>query len=244
MLSENFVEPNFSADQNNSWPGLQHEIITCRACPRLVTWREQVAREKRRAYRDWDYWGKPVPGFGDPAARLLVVGLAPGAHGSNRTGRPFTGDSSGDTLYTALHRAGFASQPISRHREDGLTLTDAFITAVARCAPPGNRPTPDEMANCRPFLEREWTLLAQGQVIVALGQIAFDGCCRLLREQGYALPRLKFGHGRRYPLEPPESAGFKHLLAAYHPSRQNTQTGRLTQAMLDEVFALARSLLV
>jgi uracil-DNA glycosylase len=235
----------------------------------LVAWREQVAHEKRRAYRDWEYWGRPVPGFGDPAARLLVVGLAPGAHGSNRTGRMFTGDSSGDTLYTALHRAGFASQPISRHRDDGLTLTDAFITAVGRCAPPDNRPTPAELAACRPFLEREFTLMPQLQVIVALGQIAFEGCLRLLREHGYqleqeseaeeaqsappdlqppvprggyALSRLpKFGHGRHYVFTGP--AGRRHLLTSYHPSRQNTQTGRLTQAMVDEVFGLARSLL-
>jgi uracil-DNA glycosylase family 4 len=256
---------------NNSWQILNNDIITCRACPRLVAWREQVAREKRRAYLDWDYWGKPVPGFGDPAARLLVVGLAPGAHGSNRTGRMFTGDSSGDTLYTALHRSGFASQPTSRQRDDGLTLTDAFITAVGRCAPPGNHPTPAELATCRPFLLRELHLMPQVQVIVALGQIAFDQCLRLLREQEYeakaeaeALQELqdraekqvnmpglrspvsaplKFGHGVHYLLTSAARSGRKFLVAAYHPSRQNTQTGRLTQAMLDEVFALARSLL-
>ncbi len=250
-----------------SWQKLETEIITCRACPRLVTWREQIAHEKRRAYREWDYWGRPVPGFGDPAARLLVIGLAPGAHGSNRTGRMFTGDSSGDTLYTALHRAGFASQPISRYRGDGLTLTDAFITAVARCAPPGNRPTPEEIATCRPFLRRELTLMSQVQVIVALGQIAFNNCLRLLRDYGYQpteaeakaegketqfapsrppspVPRPpQFGHGRRYSFVNTPSASHKHLIASYHPSRQNTQTGRLTQAMLDEVFVLAKSLL-
>jgi uracil-DNA glycosylase len=248
-------------ETNASWSALTTDIVTCRACPRLVAWREQVAREKRRAYRDWDYWGRPVPGFGDPAARLLVVGLAPGAHGSNRTGRMFTGDSSGDTLYTALHRAGFASQPISRHRDDGLTLTHAFITAVGRCAPPDNRPTPEELAACRPFLERELALMPQIQVIVALGQIAFEGCLRLLRDHGYqpgqaeakaeaeSNPRLpstvyrlpKFGHGRHYVFIAPASQ--KHLLTSYHPSRQNTQTGRLTQSMLDEVFGLAQSLL-
>jgi uracil-DNA glycosylase family 4 len=226
-----------------SWQQLNSEIMACRACPRLVEWREQVAREKRRAYRDWDYWGRPVPGFGDPEARLLVVGLAPGAHGSNRTGRMFTGDSSGDTLYTALHRAGFANQPISRHRDDGLSLTDALITAVGRCAPPGNRPTSEELTNCRTYLVREFGLLPGLQVIVALGQIAFEGCLRLLRSLGYDLPRLKFGHALDYPLEPPNGTGPRHLLTSYHPSRQNTQTGRLNQAMLDEVFVTARSYL-
>lgn len=228
---------------NSQWQALTTEIIECRACPRLVAWREQVAREKRRAYRDWDYWGRPVPGFGDPAARVLVVGLAPGAHGSNRTGRMFTGDSSGDTLYTALHRAGFANQPTSRHRDDGLALTDAFVTAVARCAPPGNRPTADELNTCRPFVARELALMPQVQVIVALGQIAFNGCVRLLRDSGHDVPRLKFGHGLHYSLDGSANPGRQHLLTSYHPSRQNTQTGRLTQEMLDEVFGLARSIL-
>ncbi|MCL4294875.1 MAG: uracil-DNA glycosylase [Anaerolineae bacterium] len=240
---------------NNLWQTLSTDIVACRACPRLVAWREQVARDKRRAYQAWDYWGKPVPGFGDPAARLLVVGLAPGAHGSNRTGRMFTGDSSGDTLYTALHRAGFASQPISRHREDGLTLTDAYISAVGRCAPPGNRPTPQELAACRPFLQREFELMPQVEVIVALGQIAFEGCLRLLREHGYqaeseakkiqpSSPRLpKFGHGLSYRFTNASPAERKYLVTSYHPSRQNTQTGRLNQKMLDDVFELARSLL-
>jgi uracil-DNA glycosylase family 4 len=235
------VSDDFQPAGDAAWQRLNAEVVACRACPRLVAWREQVAREKRRAYRDWEYWGRPVPGFGDPAARLLIVGLAPGAHGSNRTGRMFTGDSSGETLYAALHRAGFASQPIARSREDGLTLTDAFITAVARCAPPDNRPTPEEMAACRPFLVREWTLMPQVRVVLALGQVALEGCLRLLRDFGYATPRLKFGHGLHVSLGSP-AGDFKHLVAAYHPSRQNTQTGRLTPAMLDEVFALARSL--
>jgi uracil-DNA glycosylase family 4 len=226
-----------------AWHKLNEEITTCRTCPRLVAWREQIAQEKRRAYREWDYWGRPVPGFGDPTARLLVVGLAPGAHGSNRTGRMFTGDSSGDTLYTALHQAGFANKSISRHREDGLQLTDAFITAVGRCAPPGNHPTPAELANCRPFLERELALMPQLQIILALGQIAFDSCLRLLRDAGYVVPRLKFGHGVHYNLTSPTGGPPLHLLAAYHPSRQNTQTGRLNQAMLNEVFSQARILL-
>ncbi|MFQ5611523.1 MAG: uracil-DNA glycosylase [Anaerolineae bacterium] len=226
------------------WQTLNAEITACRRCPRLVAWREQVAREKRRAYRDWTYWGRPVPGFGDPRARLLIVGLAPGAHGSNRTGRMFTGDSSGDTLYAALHAAGFANQPTARHREDGLLLTDAFITAVARCAPPKNRPTPEELNNCRPFLVRELDLLPGTQVLLALGQIAFDRSLRLLRNAGVDIPRLKFGHGLHHPLNSTAPASLRHLVACYHPSRQNTQTGRLTQAMLDDVFRLARSLLV
>jgi uracil-DNA glycosylase family 4 len=225
------------------WQNLITEIVTCRACPRLVEWREKVAQEKRRAYREWDYWGRPVPAFGDPSARLLVVGLAPGAHGSNRTGRMFTGDSSGDTLYTALHQAGFASQGISRHVDDGLTLIDTVITAVGRCAPPGNKPTPAELNNCRPFFAREIALMPNLQVIVALGSIAFDGCLRVLREAGYQAPRLKFGHSLRYPLHSPNGSGPKHLISCYHPSRQNTQTGRLTQQMLNDIFTLARSLL-
>lgn len=225
------------------WQALHAEIVTCRACPRLVAWREQVAREKRRAYRDWDYWGRPVPGFGDQAGQVFIVGLAPGAHGANRTGRMFTGDGSGDTLYGSLYRTGFANQPTSRHQDDGLVLSDAFITAVGRCAPPKNRPTAAELANCRPFLEREWVLMPQVKVIVALGQIAFDGCCRLLRDQSYDVPRLKFGHGLHYPVEA-SSAPTRHLITSYHPSRQNTQTGRLTLEMLDDVFKLARSLLV
>lgn len=227
----------------DTWAQLNAEIVACRACPRLVAWRERVAREKRRAYRDWDYWGRPVPGFGDPQARLLIVGLAPGAHGSNRTGRMFTGDSSGDSLYAFLHRAGFANQPTAHHRDDGLQLTDAFITAVARCAPPQNRPTPDEMTNCRPFLERELVLLPRVRVLLALGQIAFDRSLRLLREQGYPLPRLKFGHGLHHDLPDETPGALRHIVAAYHPSRQNTQTGRLTPQMLDEVFSLARTLL-
>ncbi len=221
-----------------AWLTLNADIIACRACPRLVVWREQVAREKRRAYHDWDYWGRPVPGFGDPLARLLIVGLAPGAHGSNRTGRMFTGDDSGDTLYTALYETGFANQPTSRRRDDGLALTDAFITAVGRCAPPDNRPTPAELDACRPFLAREWRLLPQMRVVVALGQIAFEGSLRLLRDMGHAIPRLKFGHCQHYLIDPS-----LHLITSYHPSRQNTQTGRLTPDMLRQVFILARSLL-
>ena len=226
-----------------AWQRLQTDVVTCRACPRLVAWREKVAREKRRAYQDWDYWGRPVPGFGDRQGRLLVVGLAPGAHGSNRTGRPFTGDSSGNTLFAAMHRFGFANQPTGRHRDDGLKLLDAYLTSVGRCAPPQNRPTAQELGNCRPFLEREWLLMPQVRVVLGLGQVAFDRCVRLLRDLGYAVPRLKFAHGLHQPLTEPASMPLKHLLAAYHPSRQNTQTGRLTPEMLDDVFRQARSLL-
>ena len=234
----------------DTWHTLTHDVITCRRCPRLVAWREEVARIKRRAFRDADYWGKPVPGFGDPNARLVIVGLAPGAHGSNRTGRMFTGDSSGDTLYAALHRAGFASQPTATARDDGLVLYDTFITAVGRCVPPGNKPTSEELANCRPFLARELALLRQAYdradtgdradtdradtgVILALGRIAFDGILRLLREQGLDVPKLAFAHGATYSLPAPCPT----LVVSYHPSRQNTQTGRLTMAMFDEVFA-------
>lgn len=216
----------------DSWEALMHDVITCRRCPRLVAWREEVARVKRRAFRDAEYWGKPVPGFGDPHARLVIVGLAPGAHGSNRTGRMFTGDSSGDTLYGALHRAGFASQSTVTARDDGLTLHDTFITAVGRCVPPGNKPTPEELANCRPFLARELALLTNARVVLALGRIAFDGILLLLREQGLDVPALPFAHGATHSLPAP----WPMLVASYHPSRQNTQTGRLTVAMFDAVF--------
>lgn len=215
------------------------ELLDCRRCPRLVAWREQVARQKRRAYRDQEYWGRPVPGFGDPRARVLVVGLAPGAHGSNRTGRMFTGDASGDFLYPALYRAGFASQPHAIHRADGLTLTDLYITAICRCVPPGNRPTPIEMDNCQPYLEGEIALL-QPAVIVTLGRIAFE---RVVRLCGASRTRPPFAHGAL--LELPPSALLSRsafLLCSYHPSRQNTQTGRLTAAMFDVIWQQARQL--
>ncbi len=223
----------------DAWEQLNREIIACRRCPRLVAWREEVARTKRRAYREQSYWGKPVPGFGDRHARLVIIGLAPGAHGSNRTGRMFTGDSSGDTLFAALHRAGFANRPTATASDDGLELRDAFITAVARCVPPRNRPTAQELATCRPFLARELALLTQTRVVLALGKVAFDGYLRLLREQGDAPPRLKFGHGVSAELGP----GRPWLIASYHPSRQNTQTGRLTMAMFDEIFQRIRAYL-
>ena len=213
---------------------LNAQIIACRACPRLVEWREQVAREKRKAYRDHDYWGKPVPGFGDPHARLLVVGLAPGAHGSNRTGRQFTGDASGGFLYPALFRAGFASQPDSFARDDGLELRDMYITSSGRCAPPGNKPTTEELDNCQPFLEREIQIL-QPKVIVALGRIAFE---RVLRIYSARSNGWKFAHGAIFQL--PDGT---HLLCSYHPSQQNTLTGKLTVAMFDEIWKKAKSLL-
>jgi uracil-DNA glycosylase family 4 len=222
-----------------SLDSLNAEIITCRRCPRLVEWREKVAREKRRAYRDQEYWGRPVPGFGDPQARILVIGLAPGAHGSNRTGRSFTGDGSGGFLYPALHRAGFASQPVSTSRDDGLTLTGLYITASARCAPPANKPTLEELSNCEPFLLREIQLL-QPKVLVVLGRIAFE---RVLDLYSARASRFKFGHGAIYRLPEAPGLGSPWLLCSYHPSLQNTQTGKLTPAMFDEVWKKARALL-
>jgi uracil-DNA glycosylase family 4 len=223
-----------------SWDALNNQIVACEACLRLVAWRQEVAHTKRRAYRDWEYWGRPVPGFGDRNARLLMVGLAPGAHGANRTGRMFTGDSSGDTLTAALFRAGFANQPTSQHRDDGLELLDAFLTAVVRCVPPRNRPTRQEQINCRGYLARELDLLPSVRVVLALGRIAFDGYLRLLRERGVDVPRLPFRHGACYEFEPP----LPTLVVSYHPSRQNTQTGRLTEVMLDQVFEQIRELLM
>ena len=217
---------------------LESEIVRCRACPRLVAWRERVARDKRAAFAGWDYWGRPVPGFGDPAARVLVLGLAPAAHGANRTGRVFTGDRSGDWLFRALHRAGFANQPTSDHRDDGLRLNGAFVAAAVRCAPPANRPTPEERDQCFPFLRRELDLLADVRVVVALGGYAYAAAWRLLGEAGASLPRPRpaFAHGAEVAAEP------YTLLGSYHPSQQNTFTGRLTEAMLDAVFARAAGL--
>ncbi|MEX2530410.1 MAG: uracil-DNA glycosylase [Gemmatimonadota bacterium] len=217
---------------------LEREVVVCRACPRLVAWREEVAREKRAAFRDEEYWGRPVPGFGDPAARLLIVGLAPAAHGANRTGRMFTGDRSGDWLFRALHRAGFANQPEASHRGDGLELRDAYITASVRCAPPANRPMPEERKNCRPFLERELDhFLPHVRCIVALGGYAWSHLLRLLKDRGVPVPspRPGFGHGAEVALE-----GGPHLLASYHPSQQNTFTGTLTEEAFDQVWSRAR----
>ncbi len=211
-------------------------IVGCRRCPRLVAWREEVARVKRAAYADQDYWGRPVPGFGDPAARLVIVGLAPAAHGANRTGRMFTGDRSGDVLYAALHRAGFASQPHSVAADDGMRLTDCFITAPVRCAPPANKPTPEEQARCRPWLEAEIAALPRPRLLLALGAIGWDAALKLRAALGEPTPRPKprFGHGAEVP---GERLG---LLGCFHVSQQNTFTGRLTPAMLDAVLATAR----
>jgi uracil-DNA glycosylase len=213
---------------------LHQEVISCRKCARLVAWREEVARTKRKAYKDWDYWGKPVPGFGDPQARVLVVGLAPGAHGSNRTGRNFTGDASGNFLYPALYRAGFANQPHSTSRDDGLQLNDMYITASARCAPPQNKPTSEEIENCQPYLEREIALL-QSKVIVVLGRIAFE---RILRIYSEPKSDKKFAHSAVFRL----GAG-PWLVCSYHPSQQNTLTGKLTAEMFDAMWEKVKALL-
>jgi len=217
-------------------------IISCEQCPRLRTYCAEVARTKRRAYRDDTYWGKPVPGFGDPRARLLLVALAPAAHGANRTGRVFTGDGvggSGDFLMAALHRAGFANIPTSSHPGDGLALTDAFITAAVRCAPPGNKPAPGELSNCLAHLDTETAALPCMRVTIALGRIAFDAYLQLLKRRGIRItPRPAFGHGLAHLL-----ADGRQLIGCYHPSRQNTNTGTLTAPMMDSVFRLARRLL-
>jgi uracil-DNA glycosylase len=212
---------------------LEAEVTRCRACPRLVEWREEVARTKRAAFRDDEYWARPVPGFGDPAARVCLVGLAPAAHGANRTGRMFTGDRSGDFLYAALWRTGFANQPTSVWRDDGLALRDAWITAPVRCAPPANKPTPAERDRCRPFLDRELALLDEVRVLVALGRFGFDVVCDLLGLR----PRPRFGHGAAVEL-----GDGRHLLGSFHVSQQNTFTGRLTPEMLDAVLLQARGL--
>jgi uracil-DNA glycosylase family 4 len=221
--------PRESLDQ------LRRRVIACRACPRLVAWRERVAREKRAAYKDEDYWGRPVPGFGDPKASLFVVGLAPAAHGGNRTGRVFTGDRSGDWLFAALHRAGYANQPTSARRGDGLRLTDCYVGACVRCAPPDNKPTPDERDACLPYLVAELRLLSRVRVLLCLGGFAWDGALRALRATGHAAERKPtFGHGAEAVVGP------FTLLGSYHPSQQNTFTGRLTASMMDAVLRRAR----
>jgi uracil-DNA glycosylase family 4 len=217
---------------------LEARVVTCRRCPRLVSWREQVAREKRAAFATEEYWGRPVPGFGDPDAGVFVLGLAPAAHGGNRTGRVFTGDRSGDWLFAALHRTGFANQPTSTHRDDGLRLRDCWIAAAVRCAPPANRPTPTERDNCLPYAAQELELLGQVRVIVCLGAFAWDAALRLAAMRGAPAPRPRprFGHGAEAP------AGDLLLLGCFHPSQQNTFTGKLTAGMLDAVFARAAEL--
>jgi uracil-DNA glycosylase family 4 len=220
----------------NSFEILNSELIKCKKCPRLVAWREEVAQSKRKAYQDQTYWGKPVPGFGDPDARIMVVGLAPGAHGSNRTGRMFTGDASGDFLYPALHRAGFANQPTADHIGDGLKLNDVFITAICRCVPPNNRPYIAEIKNCLPWLEAEINLLKHLQGFVTLGKIAFDGIQRMYKMRDIELPDMEFGHNNFFEL----GNNLPWLLSSYHPSQQNTLTGRLTEEMFDGIWARAK----
>jgi uracil-DNA glycosylase len=220
---------------------LNQRVSACRRCPRLREHSETVAQVKRRAYRDQVYWGLPVPSFGDPDARVLIVGLAPGAHGSNRTGRMFTGDRSGDMLYKVLHRAGFASQPVSTHREDGLRLNDLYITAAAHCAPPGNKPTPEELGNCREYFEFELKAMVNLEVVVALGKIAFDVYLDVLKGGGAIASRAAFPFGHNLLYHP--AAGRPALIASYHPSQQNTSTGKLTEKMLLDVFQKARKCL-
>jgi uracil-DNA glycosylase family 4 len=218
---------------------LNAEVVACTRCARLVVYRQQIARDKRRAYRDHEYWGKPVPGFGDPRARVLILGLAPGAHGSNRTGRPFTGDASGNFMYPVLYETGFASQPTATDLHDGLVLTDLYITAAARCAPPDNKPLPSELANCSSYLDREIEGLKKLRVIVALGKIGFDSYLNYLKRRNLIRTRAPyvFAHGASYNM--PDG---KMLLASYHPSNQNTQTGKLTRPMFVEIFRKARIL--
>ncbi len=229
------VDPLFPADGRSELARLDDEIVACRACPRLVAWRELVGVEKRAAFRDEEYWARPVPPFGDPAARLVIVGLAPAAHGGNRTGRMFTGDRSGDFLFAALQRAGYANQPESRSRDDGLELSDAWITAPVRCAPPANKPTPQERDRCRPFLERELGLLSRAQVFVVLGSFAYQVLAGMLEVR----PRPSFGHGVEV-----EAGKGRTIIGSYHVSQQNTFTGRLTPVMLDAIFSRARALCV
>jgi uracil-DNA glycosylase family 4 len=223
----------------SKFDALQGQVVACRSCPRLVDWRERVAREKRAAYREDDYWGRPVPAFGDAKATILVIGLAPAAHGANRTGRMFTGDRSGDWLYRALHRAGLANKPTSTDRGDGLRLSDVLITAAVRCAPPANKPTPTERDTCRQWLERELDLLAGVRVVVTLGGLAYNQTLRIFTERGLQVPRPRprFGHGIEVTVD-----GGPTVLASYHPSQQNTFTGTLTERMFDDVWERAKAL--
>jgi uracil-DNA glycosylase len=223
-----------SKESHGQLERLQDRIVQCGKCPRLIRYCRQVAHEKRRMYRDWEYWGRPLPSFGDPRAELLILGLAPAAHGGNRTGRMFTGDRSGDFLYRALHEAGFANQPTSRSRGDGLRLKNCYITASLRCAPPANKPRPEELRNCRPYLLRELELLGRVRAVLALGKIAFDTYLRAVWREEQFPPRsaYKFAHGASYGLP----GALPRLFACYHPSQQNTQTGRLTRAMMRRVL--------
>ena len=222
----------------DSLSSLAGEIADCRQCERLVHWREKISVEKRAAFVDDEYWGRGVPGFGDPLAKVMIIGLAPAAHGANRTGRVFTGDRSGDFLFGSLHRTGFANQSLARHVNDGLELFDAYVTAAVRCAPPANKPTPVERDTCRPFIERELALLTETKVFVALGQFGYQVACSIFGVR----PRPRFGHGVVVPLEEQGQEANRHIICSFHPSQQNTFTGRLTEEMLDQVFVKAREL--
>ena len=238
-MAENPVSNSENHSEQHPLLELQASATVCRMCPRLVQHREAIAAKKRRMYLDWDYWGKPLPSFGDPEARLLVLGLAPAAHGGNRTGRMFTGDRSGDWVFGTLHRFGFASSPDSQRRDDGMELWGAYITAALRCAPPANKPLKEELSNCQPFLLRELEMLERVEVVVALGKIGFDAYLGTLAPRGIQppRPRPKFGHTAEYVMEDGTV-----LIGSYHPSQQNTQTGRLTQDMFDAVFRRAREI--
>ena len=231
---------NLSTNSRKNWEKLTEQIETCRLCPRLVQWRERTAAEKVRRFREWKYWGRPIPGFGEVDARLWIIGLAPAAHGGNRTGRVFTGDRSGDWLFRALHRAGFANQPVSTDRNDGLTLNDCFISALVRCAPPANKPLKEEFANCAAYLEREYKLLSRKKLIVCLGGHAFTHTLKLLKRMGENIPqpRPKFSHGGEFGI-----GNSLIIISSYHPSQQNTFTGRLTEEMFDAIWERARQIL-
>jgi uracil-DNA glycosylase family 4 len=216
-------------------PDLQKRVVRCRKCPRLVVYLQEVAEHKPRRYREWDYWSRPLPSFGDPEARILIVGLAPAAQGGNRTGRMFTGDRSGEWLFRALHQFGFANRPNSSHRDDDFALKDCYITATIRCAPPKNKPLPGEIENCRPYFLEELRLLENVKVIIPLGQIAFAQTLKALRQRGIKVGPLSFGHGKVYPLQNGQT-----IMTTYHPSQQNTQTGKLTQPMFHRIFEMAR----
>ena len=218
---------------------LQKIVVRCQKCPRLAAYLQEVSQHKPKRYRDWDYWSNPLPSFGDPNARVLIVGLAPAANGGNRTGRMFTGDRSGEWLFSALHQFGFANQPNSSHSDDDFALSDCYITATIRCAPPKNKPLPEEIENCRPYFLKELDLLKNVKVIIPLGQIAFVQTLRSLRLKGYEVPPLAFGHGKKYVLRTPNSE-LRTLITTYHPSQQNTQTGRLTRPMFHRIFEMVQ----
>jgi uracil-DNA glycosylase len=226
---------------NRELERLQRIVIRCRKCPRLVAYLKEVSNHKPKRYRDWDYWSKPLPSFGDPDARVLIVGLAPAAQGGNRTGRMFTGDRSGEWLFNALYQFGFANLPNSLRRDDGFKLDDCYITATIRCAPPKNKPLPEEIENCRPYFLKELDLLEKIKVIVPLGQIAFTQTLKILRLKEYGVPPLSFGHGKLYLISKKKEPRTISLITTYHPSQQNTQTGKLTKSMFHKIFKMARS---